>query len=199
MAPERRRQMLLGVVALVLIVAIYRMWTSASGPSAPGSTASNQKRAQADAGGTRTATSQAPAAPDVHLNALSSDKPKVGATERNLFRFKPKAPPPPPPPPPKVTAPPAETAPPVPSGPPPPPPLPPIPLKFIGIVIRGGGDSGTPATRIAVLNDSAGHVMYGVEGGTIDGRYRIERIGEQSIELTYLDGRGRQTIRLTGQ
>jgi hypothetical protein len=40
--------------------------------------------------------------------------------------------------------------------------------------------------------------MYGKEGDVIDGRYRIVRIGVESIELTYLDGRGRQTIRLSG-
>jgi hypothetical protein len=41
--------------------------------------------------------------------------------------------------------------------------------------------------------------MYGKEGDIIDGRYRIVRIGAESIELTYLDGRGRQTIRLSGR
>jgi hypothetical protein len=30
------------------------------------------------------------------------------------------------------------------------------------------------------------------------GQYRILRIGAESIEMSYLDGRGRQTIRLTG-
>jgi hypothetical protein len=122
----------------------------------------------------------------VHLDALAAERPKPGSGQRNLFRFKPK---PPPPPPPKVTAP-AETASP-PAGPPPPPPLPPITLKFIGIFDRAG-------QKIAVLTDSAGHVDYGLEGSTIGGRYRLLKIGVESIEMSYLDGRGRQTIRLTG-
>ena len=41
--------------------------------------------------------------------------------------------------------------------------------------------------------------MHGKEGDIIDGRYRILKIGTESIELVYLDGRGKQTIRLTGQ
>jgi hypothetical protein len=69
--------------------------------------------------------------------------------------------------------------------------VPPITLKFIGILDRGG-------QRIAVLSDSAGHVDYGGEGAIIAGRYRVLKIGVESIEMAHLDGRGRQTIRLTG-
>jgi hypothetical protein len=76
-------------------------------------------------------------------------------------------------------------------GPPPPPPVAPITLKFIGIIDRGG-------LRIAVLSDSAGHIDYGAEGAIIGGRYRVLKIGVESIEMAHLDGRGRQTIRLTG-
>ncbi len=193
MAPERRQQILLGALAIGLALVVYWMWTGPSSPTAP---ASNRAGA-ATSGQARPGTSPAPStAPDVHLQALDEQKPKPGSTDRNLFRFQPKAPPAPPPSA-RITKP-EPVTPPLPAGPPPPPPLPPIPLKFIGIVVRGGGDSGTPAVKVAVLSDPAGHVMYGVEGGTIDGRFRIVRIGEQSIELSYLDGRGRQTIRLTG-
>ena len=52
--------------------------------------------------------------------------------------------------------------------------------------------------RVAILSDARG-VYYGREGEVIEGRYRIVKIGVESIELTYLDGRGRQTIRQTGQ
>jgi aryl carrier-like protein len=41
--------------------------------------------------------------------------------------------------------------------------------------------------------------MSGREGDTVDGRYRMLRVGLDSIEMAYLDGRGRQTIRLSGQ
>jgi len=73
-----------------------------------------------------------------------------------------------------------------------PPPPPPITLKFIGTL----REEGKPP--IAVLSDGHGPPMYGIEGGTVAGRYRVLRIGAESIEMSYLDGRGRQTIRQTG-
>ena len=81
-----------------------------------------------------------------------------------------------------------------PSGPPPgPPPPAPIPLKFIGIV-----EAPSRAKRIAALVDTTGHSYQGAEGEIVAGQYRILKIGVESIELAYLDGRGRQTIRLAG-
>ena len=82
---------------------------------------------------------------------------------------------------------------PVPTGPPPVPPLPPITLKFIGIVQQG-----EQSPKIAVLSDGRHVPFYGREGDIIEGRYKILRIGIESIDLAYADGRGRQTIRLTG-
>ena len=82
-------------------------------------------------------------------------------------------------------------APPVPTGPPPPPP---ITLRFIGLI------EAPPRTgRVALLSDGRGGLMYGREGDTVDGRYRMLRVGTDSIEMAYVDGRGRQTIRLSGQ
>ena len=49
----------------------------------------------------------------------------------------------------------------------------------------------------AVLSDGR-NVFQGREGDIIEGRYRILRIGVESLEMAYLDGRGRLTIRLTG-
>lgn len=74
-----------------------------------------------------------------------------------------------------------------------PPPLPPIPLKFIGVMDQIGG------VKVAILSDSRGNVFYGKEGAIIDGRYQLTRIGAESAELAYADGRGRQAIRLSGQ
>jgi hypothetical protein len=129
----------------------------------------------------------------VHLDALNAERPKPDTAERNLFRFKPKAPPPPPPPPPAVARPVQPSAPAGPAGPPPPPPAPPIPLKFIGIV-----EAPAHGEKIAILSDGKNAPFYGKEGAIIEGRYRILKIGVESVELAYADGRGRQTIRLTG-
>jgi hypothetical protein len=118
----------------------------------------------------------------VHLKALTPDhQPPLEGAQRNLFQFKPKPPPPPPG---------AAVA----AGPPPPPPLPPIPLKFLGVV-----DATNKSQRLAVLSDGRGGIpFWGKEGDIIEGRYRILRIGSESIEMAYLDGRGRQVIRQTG-
>jgi hypothetical protein len=123
----------------------------------------------------------------VHLRELEAERPKPNENERNLFRFRPKAPPPPV----ARTSPEIVRA--VPTAPPGPPPPAPIPLKFIGIV-----EAPARAKRIAALVDATGHSYQGREGEVVAGQYRILKIGVESIELAYLDGRGRQTIRLAG-
>jgi hypothetical protein len=82
---------------------------------------------------------------------------------------------------------------PVAAGPPPVPPPPPITLKFFGVV-TGPGRIG----KVAALGDGK-FVYHGQEGSIVEGRYRIVKIGEESIQLEYVDGRGRQTIRLSGK
>jgi len=170
------------VLVAVLAVVGYR---ALSGPSTVPLPASN---GQGAAAGRRANTAAPSSAPDVHLDALDAERPSPVSTRRDLFRFKPKAPPP------SKTA---ETAapisaapagPPVPTGPPPPPP---IPYKFVGLV-EG------QAKRIAVLSDGRNAPVYGREGDIIEGRFRILKIGVESIEMEYIDGRGRQTIRLSG-
>src|SRR3954468_24839661 len=100
MATERSRLLVLGALAVVLITVIGRLvWpTTSAGPAA----ASNRAASAAATPARRAQnTPSAPAAaekPGVHLDALNAERPKP-ETERNLFRFKPKAPPPPPPPP----------------------------------------------------------------------------------------------------
>ena len=73
-----------------------------------------------------------------------------------------------------------------------PPPASPITLRFIGIL------NAASTSKIAVLSDGKGNVFYGREGETIDGRYRIDRIGVESIDMAWTDGRGHQVIRLSG-
>jgi hypothetical protein len=188
MATERGRQLMLGAVVVVLAIVIYRMWPSTSAAEVP---SSNSNR-----GGGATARQQrspaAPAAPGVNLEALNREHPRPEAGERNLFRFRPKPPPPPPPAPPPPTQP-VMPVNPGPTGPPPPPQVPPITLKFIGLM-----EAPTQKQKIAVLSDGRNAPFLGKEGDIIEGRFRILKIGVESIELAYVDGRGRQTIRLTG-
>jgi len=184
MALERRtRVLLLAALAVVLAIVTYFIWPR---PSATASPASNGKRA-AVATEART-TSPQQEAPAVHLPALGEPRPKPVEAERNLFRFKPRATPPPPPTPTTLASPPPA---PVPTGPPTPPPPPRITLKFIGTVVKNG-------EKWAILSDSTGRTDYGKEGQEIQGRYRILKIGVESIDIAYLDGTGRQTIRQGG-
>ncbi len=192
METERRRQVVLAILAVVLAVVVYRLWpTTSPAPGRP----SNQK-----ASGTSGAApgqvgrgSASAAATDVHLEALEAERPKPGPHERNLFRFREKRPPPKPQPDDRVPAP-LPDVPNTSTGPLGQPSTPPINLKFLGTV-KGQGE-GRP--KIAILSDGVGPPLYGKEGELVAGRYRILKIGEESIELAYADGRGRQTIRLTG-
>lgn len=134
-----------------------------------------------------------PVAPEelaVRLSQLEEERPAPRGGPRNPFRFEVGAGAPQASSAPTVPMPAASGAEPV--APPGPPPAPPITLKFIGTV-SGGGIGGT----IAVLSDGK-FVYYGREGDIIEGRYRVVKIGEESIQVEHLDGRGRQTIRLTG-
>jgi hypothetical protein len=140
---------------------------------------------------TKTPATPPPVA-DVKLEALKPSAAEPPKVTRNPFRFYQPPPPPAPPPSRAVKAPePAFVAPPVPAGPPPPPP---ITLRFIGLI-----EAPQRSGRVALLSDGRGGLMNGREGDIIEGRYRVLRIGTDSIDLAYSDGRGRQTIRLSGQ
>ncbi len=187
MATERTRQLVLGALVLALVAAIIRMWPGTSAAPAPAS----NRAAGSSAARQPLPSAVAPAPPAVHLDALNEERPRPEASERNLFRFKQKAPPAPPQPAPVQPAQPVEAA--APAGPPPSAAVAPITLKFIGIVETASHDE-----RIAILSDGRNAPFYGKEGAIIEGRYRILKIGVESVEIAYADGRGRQTIRLTG-
>jgi hypothetical protein len=178
MAPDRRNQLVLAALAVVLAFIVYRIWPATTAATQPSSNGRGTVRS--------TGSKPAVTAPDVHLEALEADRPKPEEAGRDLFRFRSKPAPPRP-----VVPTPAPVVP-TPTGPPPVPPIPPIPLKFIAVYEVG-------RLKLAALSDGRGGTMSGAEGDTIDGRYKILRIGAESIEMSYLDGRGRQTIRLSGQ
>ncbi len=185
MSAERRKQVLGGLLGVMAVVGVWQ-YMSAGSTVAP----------QATVAARRTAATEMPQPPvDVSLDSLEGGRLGPDDGGRNPFVFgvrqvavtdagarravtrRPALP---------------ETAPVL--LPPGPPPLPPIPFKFIGLV---EGTAGTK--RIAVLSDSKGLVVHGSEGTIIDGRFRILSIGTESLDIAYADGRGRQTLRLTGQ
>ncbi len=183
---DRRKLLMGGGIVTALVLAIWMMW-----PASPAPTAAVPA---APVRGAQQTTKPGAIAPVVlvRLDALTATRQGPSERELNPFRYQPKAPPPPPPKP--VTMPPMElpempVRPPERVGPPPPPP---IPLKFIGILERANGE------KWAVLSDGK-VTMHGRDGDIVDGRYRIVKIGAESVELTYADGKGRQVVRLTGQ
>jgi hypothetical protein len=54
--------------------------------------------------------------------------------------------------------------------------------------------SGRP---IAALTDGK-DVFFGREGEIIEGRYKIVKVNAESIDISYVDGRGQRRIGLTG-
>ena len=176
------------LVALGIAVAMLLVWWMSGKSAAPATVASNPKVA-AKPGAPQ------PGAGDlnVRLDDLKQPRPADGAGDRNPFRFY--TPPPPPPPPwqrqgrrqyrcrcrrdhrsPRDL-----------------PPPPPIPLKYIGLLEEGPGKG-----KIAAFSDCR-TTMRGREGEIIGGQYRLVRIGLESVVLEYVDGRGRTTIRMSGQ
>jgi hypothetical protein len=181
----RTRQIVwLGALALVLVFAVLQ-WRAPSPAGGSGASSNTSGRAP-DQPGTNVAVAE------VKLAALEGERPPVPEARRNPFQFQQSA----------ARAPDVvnvprveEFAPPaVPVGPPP---LPPIPLRFIGVL------EGAPTGRVGMFADARspglGTVFHGKEGEVIEGRYRVLRLGPESAELAYLDGRGRQTFRLSGQ
>ena len=176
----RRRLLAAGATVALLAAALVAMQDD--GPAGPAGTPSNR------ASVTTARQADMPVI-DVRLEVLTDRRAEPAETLRNPFRFTPM------PDPAAATsgrsAGPNTPPIPVPTGPPGPPP---IPLRFIGLL-----DAPSQAVRVAILSDGRGHVFYGKEGDIIEGRYTVLSIGADTAELSYLDGRGRQTIRLSGQ
>lgn len=178
-----RQLLLLAALSAVLVVVVVARRPAT--PAGRAAVTSNSTRAPA-----RGSDTSAPVA-DVKLELLKTAPSELDASTRNPFQFRTRARAPLPRPAaeagrgaPIVVAPP-----PLPQGPPPPPP---IALKYIGVLETAQG-------KVAVFRDSGGDIVNGKEGDIIDGRYRLLKIGVESADLAYLDGRGRQTIRLSGQ
>ena len=181
--PSRRQAVLLLVLLLAAagVLIVRPFGGSTNGPATgAGGAAGRTAGSKPDTG-----------VPDVRLGLLDRQEDAFQTPVRNPFRFERRATA-------GAATGPVRTRrvdpPPQPTGPPPIPPPPPIPLRFIGFLQPDDG-----ATRIAVLSDGRGTVIDAKEGDVVEGRYRLLRVGNDSADLVYLDGRGRQTIRLSGQ
>jgi hypothetical protein len=182
-AVQRQVAVLAALLAVLVVVAVVQLRGGNPTPAAPRSTPSNQ------ASGRGGAAAQVPVT-DVKLDVLNKAESAYPKPERNPFQFRA-----------RQEAPaagggrptqaPESVTPPVPPGPPP---LPPIPWRFVGVAELPGG-----AGRVGAFSDGRGNTTWAKEGDIIDGRYRVLRVGPDSAEVAYADGRGRQSLRLSGQ
>jgi hypothetical protein len=184
--PKARRQAyVLGGLVAVFALVLYVSLRNPPGPAgaAPQAGTGAQSSNQSSRG---TAREEMPVT-DVRLEALTGADAPLTGSDRNPFRFRPKAPPPAP----RVVASPPREAfvPPPVTGPPPPPP---IPLRYVGYL-------GAAPQLTAIFSDTRGTPFYAKEGDIIEGRYRVLRIAADSVDVAYADGRGRQTFRLPSQ
>jgi len=173
------------LIALAAVLALALVWWVTSGnPAAPTSVPSNPRSPAA-----QTSARAGSEELTVRLDALKQPRPSAEGGTRNPFRF---YTPPPPPPPPEVATP-VPALPPVEDAPTGPAQPPPIPLKYIGLM------EGVPGQgKVAAFSDCR-TTMRGREGEVIAGQYRLVKIGVESVVVEYVDGRGRTTIRMSGQ
>jgi hypothetical protein len=194
---QRKRWIQLGVLGVVLLAVVqFVLLPSLATPVIPAPPVTSPA---IPPGGRQSAAAKGGSRPvEVRLEALGRPAGSVdtGGPQRNPFKMGAATPPPAegggPGGGPRVPRPVTPVVP-VNTGPPPPPPLPPIPYRFIGVLAGAPGRG-----RIAVLTDGK-DVVHGQVNTEIMGRYRIVQIGEESLQIEYIDGRGRQTLRLLGQ
>ncbi len=188
-----RPALLIALAATVGLLVVWWVWSGGAAAPAPAATPTTPRSRAAALAARKAAVTPADTEDlNVRLDALKAPRPAAGGTGRNPFRFY-TPPPPPPPQAARPAGPPVQEqpeAPVVPAGPPQPPP---ITLKYIGLM------EGVPGQgKVAAFSDCRS-TMQGREGEIVAGQYRLVRIGVESVVLEYVDGRGRTTIRMSGQ
>jgi hypothetical protein len=130
-----------------------------------------------------------PDLPRIDLARLDRPRPASGIGRRDLFDFA--TPPPTPPPPPMRSAPPVVEAPP-PVTAPTPPPLSPLNIKYIGAF------EGKKGLKVAVLMTDRKEILTGQAGEVVANRYRIVRIGLESVDVQEVGSEQVRRIPLKG-
>ena len=158
---KRREFALVGLLGLVLAVVLFFWLRGRPAPLAAATTSAG--------------TVSAEELPRIDLARLTADRPQTEVGRRDLFEF---GAPPVKETPPVHTPPPVMVATPAP-GPPPPtiPRLPPLNLKYIGSLER------VPGLRVAVLLTDRNEILTGQAGEVLANRYRIVKIGFESVDL----------------
>jgi hypothetical protein len=182
--PERRRQVTRLAVLVILLAGVVWFWRSPAGTPSP---ASNPVTAAATPQGVL------PVPEGVRLDALDAVATLTDAG-RNPFTFGARRAAPESSPgtsfltTPQPWSPPIDPGPPVPQGPPV------IDLRLTGLsVVEAGG-----RTLVTLKNPSTNGLYQAFEGDIVDGRYRVVKVGVQSVVVSYLDGTGIRTLPLGG-
>jgi len=129
--------------------------------------------------------------PRIDLARLDHPRPQSGIGRRDLFDFA--APPPAPPRTEAMAAPVPEATPPPVYQPPTPPPLPPMNLKYIGAF------EGRKGLKVAVLMTEHKEVLTAQAGEVVANRYRVVRIGLESVDVQEVGTEHVRRIPLKGQ
>jgi hypothetical protein len=194
---RERTRLLLMIAALIVLGLAYAKWgggpelviPTSTGPQAAPARQPLPPRAPGPGApaGSSAAPRVDPSVPQPLKLAEMEQVPEEPAAGRNLFRYGVK---PPPPPPPYVAPPPLPPPrPPVPQGPPV------IPLKLTAVL----PDPYVAGRNRAYLTDPKNGVVFeGIEGAVIDGRYRLIKVTQSSVVISYLDGTGQRTINVGG-
>ena len=181
--PERRRQLTRLAVLVVLLVGVVWFWRAPAGSPPP---TSNPVAAATPQGAL-------PVPEDVRLDSLEAVSTLTDAG-RNPFVFGARQAVPESSPgtsfltTPQPWSPPIDPGPPVSQGPPP------IDLRLTGLsVVEAGG-----RTLVTLKNPATNGLYQAFEGDIVDGRYRVVKVGVQSVVVSYLDGSGIRTLPLGG-
>lgn len=183
--PERQRQLArLGVLLVILAGALWYA-LAPTGSRAPSSNPTGERAANAEG--------QLPVPEALKLDTLRQAG-ELAEAGRNPFVFGQRNEPSFPGssfvtvPQPQVPSEPVPAGPPVPQGPPP------IPLRLTGLaVVEAGG-----RTLVTLKDLSTDTLYHAYEGDVVDGRYRVVKVGIQSVVVSYLDGTGIRTLPLGG-
>lgn len=175
MVSQRPRWMMFaGAGALIILAAWALMPAGAPGPAAPVRAGERRKPGPVES-----------PLPVIGFNRVENPQPEPGIGQRDLFDFATPPPPPtmPPTPVPVYTPPPVTV--------PTPPPLPPLNIKYIGAVERRG-------VKVAMLMTDKDEVLTGQVGEVVGNRFRIVKIGLESVDIQEIGSAQTRRIPLKG-
>jgi hypothetical protein len=188
-AQQRRQLITLGALIAIGVLLYFQFpWTPIPTGAPPATTEVPRAASNTPAGAPRGAAPSEELPEALKLSELQAvSEETVGGRDPFGFGVPPR--PPAPPPAPVVRQPTPTPEPPKPAGPPP---RPPIPVKFLGVA----EDPSRPGKLVSLSINGA--VVLAREGDVVDGKYRLLKVGLESIVMAYLDGQGQVTIRSGG-